>query len=125
MSDEVTVDTLERPVDAFNAHDLDAVMSFFSSDCVLEIPRGPDPWGHRFEGWEDVREGLGSRFTGIPGCPPRQRPPLRRRRPRLLRVAADRHDDGRGEDRVQGCDLFEHRNGKITRKDSYWKIVSE
>jgi hypothetical protein len=24
---------------------------------------------------------------------------------------------------VQGCDLFEFREGKIARKDSYWKIV--
>ena len=24
---------------------------------------------------------------------------------------------------VRGCDLFEFRGGKITRKDSYWKIV--
>jgi ketosteroid isomerase-like protein len=25
--------------------------------------------------------------------------------------------------RVQGCDLFEFRDGNIVRKDSYWKIV--
>ena len=24
---------------------------------------------------------------------------------------------------VRGCDLFELSNGKISRKDSYWKIV--
>lgn len=24
---------------------------------------------------------------------------------------------------VRGCDLFEFRGGKISRKDSYWKIV--
>jgi ketosteroid isomerase-like protein len=66
VSDQVTVETLERLVDAFNAHDLGAVMSFFSDDCVLELPRGPDPWGQRFEGREDAREGLGSRFAGSP-----------------------------------------------------------
>jgi ketosteroid isomerase-like protein len=41
----VTVETLQRLVDAFNTHDLDAVMGFFTDDCVLELPRGPDPWG--------------------------------------------------------------------------------
>ena len=40
---EVTVETLQRLVDAFNAHDLDAVMSFFVDDPVLKMPRGPDP----------------------------------------------------------------------------------
>ena len=36
-----TVETLQRLLDAFNAHDLDAVMSFFVDDPVLEMPRGP------------------------------------------------------------------------------------
>jgi hypothetical protein len=42
------------------------VMSFFTDDCVLEMPRGPHPWGRRFEGWQAVRSGLASRFAGIP-----------------------------------------------------------
>jgi len=25
--------------------------------------------------------------------------------------------------RVRGCDLFQFRDGKVVRKDSYWKIV--
>jgi hypothetical protein len=45
---KVTSETLRRLVDAFNAHDLDAVMSFFTGDPVLELPRGPHPWGRRF-----------------------------------------------------------------------------
>jgi len=65
-ADRVTVETLERVADAFNAHDLDAVMGFFADDCVLEMPRGPEPWGRRLEGRERVREGLASRFAGIP-----------------------------------------------------------
>jgi ketosteroid isomerase-like protein len=124
MSDELTVETLERLLDAFNAHDLDAVMSFFSEDCVLEMPRGPDPWGRRFEGPERVREGLGSRFAGIPDV---------HYGDARHWVAGDRACSewlltGTGTDgetiEARGCDLFEHRDGKITRKDSYWKIVS-
>ena len=37
---KVTVETLQRLLDAFNAHDLDAVMSFFTEDCVLFEFRG-------------------------------------------------------------------------------------
>jgi ketosteroid isomerase-like protein len=124
MSEEVTVETLERLADAFNAHDLDAVMSFFSDDCVLEMPRGPEPWGQRFEGREDVREALAGRFAGIPDV---------HYGDARHWVAGDRagsewlltgtRTDGEAI-RVRGCDLFEHRDGKITRKDSYWKIVS-
>ena len=119
----VTVETLRRLVGAFNAHDLDAVMEFFTDDCVLEMPRGPDPWGRRLVGRERVRDGLESRFTGIPD----------------VHYGEDRHwvagDRGcsewlltgttaSGESiEVRGCDLFEFRDDKIVRKDSYWKIV--
>jgi len=40
-----SIDMLKALLDAFNAHDLDRIMSFFSDDCVLEMPRGPYPWG--------------------------------------------------------------------------------
>ena len=120
---QVTVETLERLLDAFNAHDIDAVMSFFADDCVLEMPRGPDQWGRRLEGREQVREGLESRFAGIPD----------------VHYGDARHwlAGGRGcsewlltgtsaegkRTEVRGCDLFEFRGDKIVRKDSYWKIV--
>src|SRR6266478_2195005 len=61
-----SVETLKSILNAFNAHDLDRVMSFFSEDCVLEMPRGPEPWGSRSIGTAAVREALRSRFTGIP-----------------------------------------------------------
>jgi ketosteroid isomerase-like protein len=37
-------------LDAFNAHDVDAIMSFFTEDCVFDTPRGPAPGGHRLVG---------------------------------------------------------------------------
>jgi ketosteroid isomerase-like protein len=122
-TDTVTVETLQRLVDAFNSHDLDAVMRFFTDDCVLETPRGPDPWGRRFQGWEAVRAGLASRFVGIPD----------------VHYGEDRHWVSRNRGcsewlltgtttqgeriEVRGCDLFEFRGDKIVRKDSYWKLV--
>ena len=63
---KATIETLQRLLDAFNAHDLDAVMSFFTDDAVLEMPRGPHPWGRRLQGRDEVRSGLASRFTGLP-----------------------------------------------------------
>ena len=114
---------LEQVLDAFNAHDLDARMRFFVDDCVLEMPRGPHPWGLRFEGRDRVREGLATRFAGIPD----------------VHYGEDRHwvSGSRGcsewlltgtttqgvRINVRGCDLFELRDGLISRKDSYWKIV--
>jgi steroid delta-isomerase-like uncharacterized protein len=118
------VGLLEDFLDAFNRHDVEAVMEFFSEDCVFETPLGPDPWGRRLEGKGQVRDGVEARFAGIPD----------------IHYGKDRHwvcgDRGvsewtiTGTDtsgkrvEVQGCDLFEFREGKITRKDSYWKIVA-
>jgi ketosteroid isomerase-like protein len=120
---EPTIEMLEQVLDAFNAHDLDARMRFFVDDCVLEMPRGPHPWGLRFEGRDRVREGLATRFAGIPD----------------VHYGEDRHwvSGSRGcsewlltgtttqgvRINVRGCDLFELRDGLISRKDSYWKIV--
>jgi ketosteroid isomerase-like protein len=117
-----TVATLKAIIEAFNAHDLDRIMGFFAEDCVLEMPRGPDPWGARSVGTAAVREGLRSRFAGIPD----------------VRYDDDTHlvagDVGisqwtlRGTStanekiEVRGCDFYTFRNGKIVKKDSFWKI---
>jgi len=57
---------LKELCEAFNAHDLDRIMAFFSDDCVLQMPRGSRPWGSRFEGKRNVREALATRFEGLP-----------------------------------------------------------
>src|SRR5688572_22474528 len=114
--------TLKALLDAFNAHDLDAIMSLFADDCVLDTPRGPAPGGTRYAGKEQVRKGLQARFDGIPDIV---------------------YDDGRhwtcgdrgvsewtirgtqstGEPiEVRGCDLFEFTGGLVSRKNSFWKI---
>jgi ketosteroid isomerase-like protein len=121
----VTVDTLKQIIEAFNRHDLDAIMEFFSEDCSFDFPRGPEPWGQRFIGKEQVREALAGRFKGIPD----------------VHYGEDRHwvsgNMGVSEWtltgtttlgislKVRGCDLWEFRNGKVIRKDSYWKIVEQ
>lgn len=57
---------LEKLADGFNAHDLDQIMSLFAEDCSLDMPRGPDPWGTRYEGKNEVRRGLAVRFETTP-----------------------------------------------------------
>ena len=121
----VTAETAGAILDAFNAHDLGAIMGFFADDCSLDMPRGPDPWGQRFVGKAAVREGLASRFEGLPD----------------VRYGDERHwvsgnmvvskwlltgtrPDGERVE-VRGCDHYEFRDGKVIRKDSYWKIIEK
>ena len=119
----VSTETLRAIVGAFNAHDLDAIMAYFAEDCSLDMPRGPEPWGQRVTGTAAVRAALDSRFRGLPD----------------VQYRDDRHwvsgafgvsewlltgttPEGRPV-RVRGCDHWEFRQGKVIRKDSYWKIV--
>jgi ketosteroid isomerase-like protein len=62
----IIIALLEDICDAFNEHNLDRIMSFFAEDCILQMPRGSDPCGHRYEGKAAVREGLATRFAGLP-----------------------------------------------------------
>jgi len=119
-----SVETLERLLQAFNAHDIDAVMSFFSDDCVLEMPRGPHSYGLRMQGHEDVRKGLASRFSGIPDVHyGDDRHWVAGTRGCSEWLLTGTHVDGNRIE-VRGCDLFEFApDGKIARKDSYWKRV--
>lgn len=121
----VTIETMKQVLDAFNRHDLDAIMEFFAEDCSFDFPRGPESFGQRFIGKAQVREALAGRFKGIPD----------------VHYGEDVHwlsNDGlRGVSewtltgtttsgvklKVRGCDLWEFQDGKIIRKDSYWKIV--
>jgi ketosteroid isomerase-like protein len=117
------LDVLREVLEAFNRHDLDAIMACFAEDCVLETPRGPDPWGRRFVGKSEVRRGLAARFEGIPD----------------VRYEGDDHfvsgDRGLSEwtisgttvegerIEVRGCDLWTFGDDDtVTRKDSFWKI---
>jgi ketosteroid isomerase-like protein len=120
---ETRVDVLERVAAGFNAHDLDAIMDCFTEDCVFEAPRGPDSWGRRFRGQQEVREGFAARFAGIPDVHYGDATHF---------VAGDRGvsewvltgttTDGERIE-VVGCDLWAFEGDKVARKNSFWKIV--
>jgi ketosteroid isomerase-like protein len=124
MSTPVSEQTLKALLDAFNRHDLDAIMGFFADECVFYMPRGAGPRGDRFVGKAAVRAGLAKRFEGLPD----------------VHYGEDKHwacgDFGVSEwtltgtpasgerIEVRGVDLLEFADGKITRKDSFWKIIT-
>jgi len=123
MSNLVTVEKLKGFLEAFNQHNLDSIMDYFAEDCVFYMPRGSTPRGDRYVGKTEVRAGLAKRFEGIPD----------------VHYGDDQHwvcenfgvsewtltgTSVSGEKiEVRGVDLLEFDQGKITRKDSFWKIL--
>jgi hypothetical protein len=104
--------TLTELCEAFNAHDLDRIMAFFADDCVLEMPRGSQPWGSRFEGKPNVRDALATRFEGLPDVH-YEGYALRRsdRRDRHLEMDTHRHHPRRRDNRGPGL-RFLHVPGR-------------
>jgi steroid delta-isomerase-like uncharacterized protein len=112
---------LGRFADAWNRHDLDALMSMMADDCVFQASAGPDADGQRSEGKQAVRAAYAAVFAAFPDA----------------RWANARHfiagnrgvsewtfsgtpvHGGRVE--VDGCDLFTFQGDKIAIKNSFRK----
>lgn len=122
MEHDDAVQMLKAIASAFDRHDLEGIMAHFADDAVFEGPRGADKWGTRFVGAEEIRKAFAARFSGIPD----------------IRYQEDEHfvDRDRGASEwtlsgtttdgtrieVRGCDLWTLGDGRVVKKDSYWKI---
>jgi len=87
---EFAVETLQFFADAWNRHDVDALMSFMAEDCVFEASAGSEVCGTRYVGFDSVGRrcrGLGN----ISRCPLGQRTSLCRRRSWRVRVDIHRN----------------------------------
>jgi len=114
---------IERLSAGFARHDVDAILDCFTDDGVFDITEGPDPWGERFHGKVAIRAALETLFKVLPDVQFTEG---------VHWVAGDRGTSEwtcvgttpRGRALcVRGCDLFEFRDGLITRKDSYFKKI--
>ena len=125
MTRQVTIALLDEIQDGFNRHDVDAILSHFTDDCEWLMARGPNaPEGRRCVGKQEIGEVLRARYEVI----------------KDMRWVNMRHwivDDSKAlsEWNVQGtladgaafdylgCDLWTFRDGKVIKKDTYWKTI--
>ncbi len=56
----VTIELLEAIGNAFNAHDVDRIMSFFAEESVFDNAKGADVHGHRHTGKAEIRAVFGA-----------------------------------------------------------------
>ena len=121
VTSEVTTEMLQAFAEAWNRHDLDALMSFMTEDCVFEASAGVDVCGTRFTGRESVRAGFAEVWATFPDARWRDARHfvLEDRGVSEWTFTGTRADGTRVE--VHGCDLFTFRDGRISLKNSYRK----
>nr|WP_233167888.1 nuclear transport factor 2 family protein [Xylophilus sp. ASV27] len=108
--------------DAWNRHDIDALMGFMTEDCVFQTAAGPDACGTRHSGSAAVRNAFASAWEAVPDA----------------QWTNGRHfvqgdfgtsqwtftgtaaDGGRIE--VDGIDVFTFKDGKIALKNVFRKV---
>jgi steroid delta-isomerase-like uncharacterized protein len=107
--------------DAWNRHDIDALMSFMSDDCVFDTAAGAEACGTRHQGREAVRKAFAAVWQAVPDA---------QWRDGVHHVAGDfgvsewtftgtAADGSRIE--VNGVDLFAFKDGKIQHKNVFRK----
>ncbi|WP_342030157.1 nuclear transport factor 2 family protein [Mesorhizobium ciceri] len=86
---------------------------------------GAEPWGTRCEGKRSVRDALATRFEGLPdvhyGSGQHFADEAASTGMSKWTLTGTTREGVKKE--VRGCDFYTFRDGKVIRKDSYWKIV--
>jgi ketosteroid isomerase-like protein len=65
-SSVVTTETLAAFSDAWNRHDIDALMGFMTDDCIFQTAAGPEVCGTRHVGAEAVRRAFAAAWETVP-----------------------------------------------------------
>lgn len=118
---QVTQEFLQTFADAFNAHDMNAIMLHMTEDCIFEASAGPDYDGEKFTGQERVRKAFENVFSTFPDAHwGNARHFIVGDRGFSEWIFSGTKADGTKVE-VTGCDLFTFRDGRIAIKNSYRK----
>lgn len=118
---QLTAADLAALFDAFNRHDIDAIMAYFAADCVFDTIGGAEAWGTRIEG----APAIAAAFSGVWAAMKDARWDHHSHFVHGDRAVSEWTFSGTNPDgtRIEagGCDLFTLRDGKIVRKQAFRK----
>lgn len=115
-----TIAAIERFNDAFNRHDVEAVMAAMTGDCLFENTF-PPPDGERYEGSAAVRAFCEDLFRSSPRAVFETEEMFASGDRCVARWVYNWIDKDGQPGHVRGVDLFRVRNGKVAEKLSYVK----
>jgi ketosteroid isomerase-like protein len=118
-SSEATIAVIDKFNEAFNSHDVDAIMALMTEDVVFDNTNPPD--GRPYVGQEAVRSFWREFFDGNPGAwfDTEDMFATGDRCVVQWRFTFDKQKPDGGH--VRGVDLFRVRDGKVAEKLSYVK----
>ncbi|MBR0654544.1 nuclear transport factor 2 family protein [Plastoroseomonas arctica] len=109
--------------EAYNRHDIEALLSMVTEDCVFEAASGPQPWGTRHVGLAELRDALPWAWRRWPDARWEEATHM----VHLDRGVSEWTFRGTEPDgeviEVRGVDVFTFRDGRIARKDTFRKEV--
>jgi taurine dehydrogenase small subunit len=126
MKRQVTIALLDEIQDGFNKQDVDAILSHFTDDSIWLMARGPTaPEGKRCVGKAEIGEVLASRYRDIPDMRWDEiRHWIVADQTKAISEWVVRGTPKGGKPfEYTGCDLWEFRDGYVTKKDTYWKYI--
>ena len=126
MSRPITIEYLDEICQEFNQQDVDGILSHFATDCVWLMARGPNsPEGRRCVGKEEIGSVLRTRYVEIPDMRWEEMRHWVCDETKAMSkwVVRGTPIDGEAFEYL-GCDLWEFKDGLVTKKDTYWKSNS-
>jgi ketosteroid isomerase-like protein len=112
---------LARYQQAWTELDVDTIVDSMTPDAVYEASFGPEPWGERFVGRDQIREVITRFRAGEPSSHDYGEPYLFGDHGFATWTTTKTHPDGSLKSSVHGCDFYEFRDGLVAKKIAYRK----
>lgn len=118
----LTANDFSELFDAFNRHDIKGVMQYFAEDSVFYTVGGPDVFGKKFEGLEDISKAFQGVWQAMPDARWDHHSHFVHDNVRAVSewTFTGTYGDGTRIE-AQGADLFTLRDGKIVVKQAFRK----
>jgi ketosteroid isomerase-like protein len=115
-----TVEVINQFNEAFNRHDVQAVMALMTEDCIFDNTY-PPPDGERFEGQEAVRRFWEEFFRSSPDAVFQSEEMITFGDRCVIRWRYDWTSTDGSRAHIRGVDVLRVRNGKVAEKLAYVK----
>lgn len=118
---KLTEKDLHDTFEAFNRHDIDAVMTHFADDCVFTTVAGDNEYGNRVEGRDAIAKAFSAVWAGMPDAEWADHSHVVNGDNAVSRWTFKGTDKDGNRIEAEGVDLFTIKDGKLVKKEAFRK----